>query len=657
MPLTRLLHVAAAHVAGAAGDTPGFCGSDAGGNVSGIADIKVPAGSYPLCDQNFSQSPCVGVVGGAHVSQQCGSAAAENGCVDYLYGASSDIMDRLRKSGTGLDYVNVCGTTPATLGSVAADGHCLPCVGAACVSADLVATMPLLLNDEVFNAAPTTTDTKDWASFPLQTLHKIWGDGGNKNNNGVSGRNVYMGKDKEKVRCADGPLDAFFGTASARTLQLEAHGDKYAGDVKGLRRGAKVPFPDSADGSSMPKCTAYADTPTGARVGGVAVTRQSYGPGTYNVLAYVPPTTDTGPPNKGRGYVFAIWPFHYEEMYATTKPSQKRGGLAGPQNDPAFPCYGNCDWGSVPTCTCPGSADQSCQWTGDEDHDIFDSITHEIDIEIPSNANGTPDGKASSGAPMDWDDKLTWATMNVNTWDNDINNYDMGTGAYYQQLGVKQADADKTFVSTDGRWHWYTIDWHVEADYTKNYVKVYFDSPFDPTGKATHNGKALPTAPTAAPVATTSRFVPTRAGRLNIGPWFGWWGYDKAAGPQFDVAVVKVAHVSIVPGTGANAGVLFPQTYDQKYKAKDGTTTTIACDFADMYSKGAPPPPPPPPPGPGPGPSPSPSPSPCPACPKPDVAHNVVSIVMIAVAAVLFLALVGVSIRLGLDERKLRKAS
>jgi hypothetical protein len=38
------------------------------------------------------------------------------------------------------------------------------------------------------------------------------------------------------------------------------------------------------------------------------------------------------------------------------------------------------------------------------------------------------------------------------------------------------------------------------------------------------------------------------------------------------------------------------------------------------------------------------------SCP---VAHSVVSIVMIAVAAVLFLALVGVSIRLGLDERKL----
>lgn len=613
---------------------------------SGIAPAStIPAGSYPICNPALSNTPCVGVLGGFHESQVC--AAGDTGCVDYKYGASSTVMDRLRKKGTGKDFVDTCGTTPVNLGALDGTGACVPCDSTNCVSADLISSGPLNLNDAALNAASSNPKDPSWSTFPMQALHKIWGDGGNVTNNGTNARNVYVSSSPSPVKCVD-ELSAY--NTVAKTLDLQVHGRLYKGTVKGVAKTCKIANPNSATDAVMPKCQGYAQIAPSDRVGGVAVTRQSYGPGVYNVLAYVPPTEDKK--IDGRGYVFAIWPFHYEEIYSKAGvQSQARGSLVGPLGDPDYPCYGNCDWDSIPSCTCPGASDQSCNKTGEGDVDLFDSITHEIDIEIPSNSNCSPSGSPDDAATIDWKKYLTWDTMNVNSWVNDINNYDLGSGAYYTNIGNRNKGS-KDFISTDGRYHWYTIDWHVDNDdYTQNYVAVYFDSPFDPTGKATYAGKPLPTAPDPSKlVAKTSRFVPTRFGRLNVGGWFGWWGYDKSdpESPAFDTATIKIANVNISPYEGT--GFLFPQSYDQRYVTKEGKTATIACDFVDMYSQGLPDPNPNPcPPGPCPPPTPCPPPGPCSPTNK---LWTPLSISFLVVACALLIALIGVAVKLGLLEKK-----
>ena len=168
--------------------------------------------------------------------------------------------------------------------------------------------------------------------------------------------------------------------------------------------------------------------------------------------------------------------------------------------------------------------------------------------------------------------------MNVNTWLNDIGNYDADTGAYYTQVSVTRP---QSFISSEPEsatvkdYHWYTIDWHVENDHPENnYVAFYVDDPFDPTGKAKVDGHSLPLQPANAPIHKTHKFVPTRFGRLNIGPWMGWWGSGMGRGgsPDFDTAKVRTAFVSITV-ENQTAGFDFPQTFDQKDKV---------CDFKDM---------------------------------------------------------------------------
>ena len=97
---------------------------------------------------------------------------------------------------------------------------------------------------------------------------------------------------------------------------------------------------------------------------------------------------------------------------------------------------------------------------------FFSVINHEIDIEIPTNSN-------SVDGPLDWKTEMTWDTMNCNTWVQDRNNYDLNTGAYYTQVGKK---AEKgTFISSDGNYHWYTIDWYVDNnDFTKKLCCILF---------------------------------------------------------------------------------------------------------------------------------------------------------------------------------------
>ena len=268
------------------------------------------------------------------------------------------------------------------------------------------------------------------------------------------------------------------------------------------------------------------------------------------------------------------------------KNSQARGNdLSEYTLSTEFPCYNACDVADTPP-LCP--TNYGCKATQNQENDVYSIINHEIDIEIPCNS-----------PQLDWSTQMTWDTMNCNTWVSDIDNYDPQTGAYYTQVAVK-AKKGTTFISEQPEsssqkdYHWYTLDWHVDNnDYTKNYVAFYFDDPFDPTKSAKYpDGTSLPSSPSGKPLYQTQRFIPTRAGRLNVGPWMGWWGYNgqNNGKPEFDTAKVRLAQLSISPyGTGFD----FPQNYDQHTPHGD-----VECDFRDLYSVKGPGRPNPPSPGP-----------------------------------------------------------
>ena len=409
-------------------------------------------------------------------------------------------------------------------------------------------------------------------TFPFVALHKIWGDGGtNEYNHGVNRKNCYISGGQETVRYT---LNGTIITTDKKVLVTEAHGNLYTGDVPGIVKGA---------GKQDNGCPRFEeDINKKQRVGGVVASREQYGPGVYNILSYVPRTEDET--SGGRGYVFAIWTYHYEEIYVGSAAEQAQYG--GPpnqyRNQTTTPCYNmgdidptnpsdTCAVAVTSTPNCPDSAACTASGCGDTHSctywDTFSGINHEIDFEFPCNS-----------PQYDWNDNMTWNCMNVNTWLNDIGNYDADTGAYYTQVSVTRP---QSFISSEPEsatvkdYHWYTIDWHVENDHPENnYVAFYVDDPFDPTGKAKVDGHSLPLQPANAPIHKTHKFVPTRFGRLNIGPWMGWWGSGMGRGgsPDFDTAKVRTAFVSITV-ENQTAGFDFPQTFDQKDKV---------CDFKDM---------------------------------------------------------------------------
>ena len=78
----------------------------------------------------------------------------------------------------------------------------------------------------------------NWKDYPLQSLHKVWGDDGGKFNNGVNGNNVYISGNIENIIYS---IPSSKKLISKNTKQnvviMEAHGDKYKGPVPGLRSG------------------------------------------------------------------------------------------------------------------------------------------------------------------------------------------------------------------------------------------------------------------------------------------------------------------------------------------------------------------------------------------------------------------------------------
>ena len=535
-------------------------------------DCSTNQKSWKMCDTcNGTNFPCVGVAG----TSQAGLAPSQYGGED----TTQDLMKRLRDTDVAGSDIVCSGN--GNLGWYTRSGGCGKPISSINNSKKMRKTPLTVGSEKAATSNGIIQGYKDWSTFALQSLHKVWGSGGLKDpkdptqggkfNNGVNNQNVYISETQETVVFPKGD-----GTKSVNqgVMVLEAHGDKYTGEVPGL-----TSKNTKSKTSGIPTCPQVTENAPKTRVGGVACTREQFGPGVYNVLCYVPKTEDTS--NGGRGYVFAVWPFHYEEVYsggAHGEPtndmtnSQARGDLSKALDSTQFPCYNTCDVADKPS-TCPSSTGCNSSNPSTRENDVYSDINHEIDIEIPCNS-----------PQLNWKKDMTWDTMNCNTWVSDINNYDPKTGAYYTQVAVKAQKG--TFISEQPEsssqkdYHWYTLDWHVDNnDYTKNYVAFYFDDPFDPTKSAKYpDGDLLPSKPRNKPLYKTQRFIPTRAGRLNVGPWMGWWGYggQSKGTPNFDTAKVRLAQLSIIP---SGAGFDFPQNYDQHTPHGD-----VECDFRDLYS-------------------------------------------------------------------------
>lgn len=538
-------------------------------------DCSTTDDSWKICPECSSDAtfPCVGVPG---------TNSPASGVNPSQYGGDLDLMKKLRATDASSSD-SVCSSDTGNLGWYTRSGSCGGYDSTVNNSKKMRKTHLTVGSEKAATVNGIIQGYKDWSKFALQSLHKVWGNGGYKDNddrtqggvfnNGVNNKNVYISETPETVVF---PKGGSTKSVKQRVMVLEAHGDKYTGIVPGLS--SNPPPSTKRKANLIPTCPQVTENAPKNRVGGVACTREQFGPGVYNVLCYVPKTEDTS--NGGRGYVFAVWPFHYEEIYPgppgknTMSNSQARGDLSQALGSTQFPCYNTCDVADTPS-TCPSST--GCKAKKGAENDVYSVINHEIDIEIPCNS-----------PQLNWKKDMTWDTMNCNTWVNDIDNYTANSGAYYTQVAVKAQNG--TFISEQPEsssqkdYHWYTLDWHVDNnDFTKNYVAFYFDDPFDPNSDTKYpDGTNLPNSPTGKPLYKTQRFIPTRAGRLNVGPWMGWWGYGgqtKGSTPNFDTAKVRLAQLSISPaGTGFD-GFDFPQNYDQHTPHGD-----VECDFRDLYS-------------------------------------------------------------------------
>lgn len=544
------------------------------------ADTDCGQAMCNVCTGTNPTFPCVGVIGAA-TQPQTGQATLPSPTDPiWTYGNKNivPLIQAMDKIDDGCTSVKSSG-----LGLIDVSGTCI--TGSRGVNnANMTQKTQLQINGNTFQSLIDKNVTVD--KFPLQALHKIWGDKDGKYNKGVNSKNVYITSNPENVTFK-------VGDTTYKQLQpvmvMEAHGDLYSGTVPGLERGGKKDancFNTNTQGFTegsgkicpsgsvvMPQCTNWTEMDSSIpgynqRVGGVACTRGQYGPGVYNVLCYIPKTEDTT--TDGRGYVFAIWGFGYSEQY---KGAQK-------VNDTTVPCFNSCDGTTPVDATCPSS--QGCYISGDSGPvtktDYFSAHNAELDWEVVSNS-----------PQLDWTTQTTWDTANCNSWLSDISNYDQNTGAYYSQVAVKNPNgnfiSNEPESSTNKDYVWVTMDWYVDPnDYTKNYAAWYFNDPFDPSGTTAVGtfGDKLPTSPRGKPVFKTTRFVPTRSGRLNVGPWMGHWGYNGLNGgkPMFDTAKIRLAQLSITPYANlfdASGNYLlndFAQSYDQP---------GANCDFKDIF--------------------------------------------------------------------------
>lgn len=387
-------------------------------------------------------------------------------------------------------------------------------------------------NTRVASTKPLYAGSADFASLDVAgekfvATHKVWGSGPSWTHQGVVKENIELGQDDVWVASTGETLEA------QNVLLLHFRGDAYDGPVRGLKRG---PNGEEQCGSGT-RCPTWEYTSDGKRTGAVVGTKENYGPGRYHVRAMVPRTDDVS--LDGRGYVFAIWTFHYEEVYKNVK------------SHPLSPQYVDDAEGFA---------------SGSSGDGYYTGHNHEIDIEIPANSPQM--------------ENLGWDTMNFNTWIGDNAHYCDNCNVYYQQA-QGNAPSGTTFISEDGEYHDYDIEWTTDNnDPSKNTVTWFFD------------GKEI---------FSTQKFVPTRAGHLLVGPWPAWWGSNRQP-TNFSTATVRIAEISIVPQAN-HAPLSFSQTYDQQFGSCD-----LSCDFLPLSGDA---------PTPSPEPSPGPSPPPCPPAPVP----------------------------------------
>ncbi len=142
----------------------------------------------------------------------------------------------------------------------------------------------------------------------------------------------------------------------------------------------------------------------------------------------------------------------------------------------------------------------SAIWTFEyeEDWDTGKITNHEIDIEMP-------------GRPASEKKNQSFEYALCNTWIGE-NEGQYKTG--YTNIGVDQAD---------GQFHTYRFDWHTGDKQETKRVDFYFDDKL---------------------VYTSTKYIPTNAGRLWIGLWFpnSWAGT-----PDFDTSEFEIDYVKITP--------------------------------------------------------------------------------------------------------------
>lgn len=142
----------------------------------------------------------------------------------------------------------------------------------------------------------------------------------------------------------------------------------------------------------------------------------------------------------------------------------------------------------------------SAIWTFEyeEDWDTGEITNHEIDIEMP-------------GRPASEKKNQSFEYALCNTWTGE-NEGQYKTG--YTDIGADQAD---------GKFHKYRFDWHTGDENEEKRVDFFFDDKL---------------------VYTSTKHIPTNAGRLWIGLWFpnAWAGV-----PDFDTTAFEIDYVKITP--------------------------------------------------------------------------------------------------------------
>jgi len=356
------------------------------------------------------------------------------------------------------------------------------------------------------------------------------------------------------------------------------------------------------------------------RVGGVFATQDMYGPGTFSVLANLPPTAPAPPPGGGispiaypqfpmvdpasgeypsaapgavrggRGYVFSIWTFAYTEAYQSTG----RGTGDAPMKDPySTGISSTCAAGKGAAACGQSSYGQTVETaggsgggppltntpvtfpslpglvSGDPADGVFAAHNHEIDIEIPANS------AAFQGPGMN--QALGLDTANFNTWLSDTDQYSPGALAMYQQAQAR-APPGQFFCAVgpeddENTYHEYSFVWYVDPAYNAAQPGAAAD------------GSYVAFLLDGTEIFRTKRYVPRRSGRVLIGLWPGWWGSNYYP-LTFNQVYAKFARMEFVPQRGYDGSSLpalvtnAAQVYDQEMPVPAGSS--ISCGIGTV---------------------------------------------------------------------------